>query len=289
MAVKGQMFSMIAVLISVLLIMLFSSSTYFAIDRDVPLATAEVNYVNVFVGDIDSYADDAIKRSSHRILQHMVTYSSTDAEQEFLNCFEGKQPSSCDDTHSFISIFDYVLDTAADVYDLTITSDEPVVTFKQIHPYELQVTVSMFVTVKRYDVEFQKHVDRKYIVSILGFPDPLDNGRIIQIPSFDDRFTYIGSFKGDYDKIESYALNNYYFIDENAPSFLNMLEGSFELDVDGIATFVQQKNFELFSLASAKASFNSFNSFSFSPGVETIRCGISIASVCNFVKEMFGV
>jgi len=240
---RAQIFSMIAVLMSALFILLFSGLTHVALDRDVPIIKTDVLRLDGFIVDLSYYMDTIIDKVTYDVLVFTVDYLNTtpyytNYTEVFASCFasgyfdDGGSFQDCSWSGENIS-FSYqlqpLLGNASDLYGVTIDYQFNNVTFRQFDAYTLEVNVSTIFTLSKPNLLWTVPVTRSRQIKFTGIIDPATRGtsyeRTIQYaPGIGDLFQ-AGVIAGDTSRLAEFIDEGYYFRDRTGLSFLDTLEG----------------------------------------------------------------
>lgn len=272
MAIKAQLFSMIALLMSLFFILLFSGITRVPLDSDVEANQAQALYLNDVVLDLDSLIISSAESSSLQILNFSVSHLNgsnyfSNFSAFFDDCFitgsfydeydaVEKLCSPSNDNVSFVKLIQEVFDLTAQIHNLNITIQNIEHNMSLFDAYSLEILAKVDVDVRlisqRRNIAWQREIIVSSQVDFNGIRDPASIGtnfprRIVHRP--DERtFARIG-FRGSALLVGEYINNTYYFLDQTGPSFFDRMEGrqtaNFNLtDANplGIATFIPPYN-----------------------------------------------
>lgn len=258
---KAVFFSLIAILMSTLFIVLFSTSTHVSLDRYAEIANYDVDYMNDFVSDVDIFVDYALEIAAFYTLNDLSYQAPVDdAYVAFEECFStgmfvsgaSSVPCSVSDNHSFPAVLDDLLTKAKLVHEIDLDISLLSVSMLDNSYFDVGVDAIVRINISRFDASWIRTVNSSKFVSYTGIVDPLSVGtsyeRVVKLHptiAFADTFA-VGSFSHNYDVFEEFVSNEYYFADQSAPSFVDRLEGRVPANVSGdyfsafgIASFVQ--------------------------------------------------
>ncbi len=252
---NAQMFSMIAVLMSALFILLFSGATHVALDKNVPITKNEVLQTDGFIADLEYFIDTTIDRVSFDTLAFTVSYLNTTSfypnyTTVFLSCFQqgyfydGGVLQNCSWTNeniSFTKRIAPILSNASDIYNVTLQHGLPKVTFRQYDAYAIEVNVSIPFSVDRLGMQWNVSLQESRIVDFTGITDPATIGtsykrKIHYAPHGGDLFR-AGTIGGNISLIQEFITKGYYYRDFTGLSFLDILEGRNLTNTSGYSLF----------------------------------------------------
>lgn len=247
---KAVFFSLIAILMSTLFILLFSGASHVALDERAKIAQYDVSYINDFVGDLDQFVDSSSNMATFATLNDLAFQApiSVSAKTAFLSCFEngtfydGSSNLDCDGNssinHSFRAVFAQFSSLAKKAYDIDLTLNLINFSFRQVDTYYVETNVSCEINVTHLGASWSRTIFSSQKISIIGVTDPLTVGTSYQRPitlwpgAFAEGQN-IAYFHSNYTHLEIFVSGGYYFIDETAPSLLDMLEGNFPVNDSG--------------------------------------------------------
>lgn len=240
---KAVFFSLIAIFMSTLFILLFSGVSHVALDERARIAQYDILYINDFVGDLDQFVDSSASMATFATLDDLAFQApiSVSANDAFLSCFENGTFDGgidCDGdpnpaiNHSFNSAFNQFLTLAKTAYDVDLTLNVIDFSFRQVSNYYVETNVTCEINISHLGASWSRTIFSSQEISIVGVTDPLTVGtsyeRSITLwPGVFAEGQRIDYFFSNYTRLEVFTSGEYYFIDETAPSFLDMLEDNF--------------------------------------------------------------
>ncbi|MGM5480448.1 MAG: hypothetical protein ACQESC_03235 [Nanobdellota archaeon] len=250
---KAQVFSLIAVLMSVLFVMIFTGGQRPSIDGDVPVTESSISTTNHFVGDLEELSQEISRETGRVILFDLIKYHNgtnnfSDFTKSYEDCyrqgsFKQNYPggnyincSSNGSNVSFNSQLETIFDLAKDLYNLDITHTLVNVDIKQSSPFEYRIRSSNIIDITKEDgvvgsASWSKHLTLTSYVSIIGMPDPLSLStpyeRTIQpFPEVDLFSGRVSQIDGNLTLLGHYFSEPFFIIDQTAPSLTQQLEGN---------------------------------------------------------------
>ncbi|MFW6378497.1 MAG: hypothetical protein ACOCZV_00580 [Nanoarchaeota archaeon] len=251
---KGQVFSLIAVLMSALFILIFTGGDAINFDEDVKTTETAIKTTNQFVDDLKGFVSEGARASGRMIFHDLLIYHNN--SNNFSNftvsvkdCFlNGSFKENYSDTNggwkecnltyensTFDETMRDIYDVAERTYDINISQHNSSVSVRQTSPYEFRLDVTTVVDARKErggvgDYGWTKLIDTRVYVSIVGLPDPLsintDYERNITVHDSIDRLNArTSNIDGDAKELAEFIDNEYFIIDQKAPSFTQMLEG----------------------------------------------------------------
>lgn len=245
---KAVFFSLIAIFMSVLFILLFSGASHVALDERAKIAQYNILYINDFVGDLDQFVDSSSNMATFATLNDLAFWAPiSNPNNAFLSCFENgtlNNGTSCVNyensatNHSFGAVFSQFSDLAKKAYDVDLTLNVINVSFRQVGTYYVETNVTCEVNVSHFDASWSRTIFSSQKVSIVGVTDPLTVKTSYQRPItlWPGRFAEaqrIDYIRNNFTKLGIFVSGQYYFIDKSAPSFIDMLEGEFPKNASG--------------------------------------------------------
>lgn len=284
---KAQVFSLIAILMSILFILIYSQVTQVPLDKDSPVIKTEIGRLDTFVKDFDELVNNAIDRTAYQTLEQFsllqrTMYDNTsgsvyfeNVSAAFIGCFESQEfvynssfssipcftgntsASSTTDnfTFSFKSYMENLTTTAQTLYGANITMGDVVADVDfATNAFEVVVHVQMLITITKESYSWNRFVDVYRTVELQGISHPLFEDRRIRHQPYDSGTTFsLSRFNGDTNKVAEFINNSYYFVDTSAPSLFDLYEGNFTQQTNnsfGISSILD----ESFSSALAEAT-----------------------------------
>lgn len=265
---RAQLFSMIALMLSLFFILLFSGLSRVPLNKEVAINQAEVSYLNDVILDLDSLVISSAETSSLKILDFSVNYLNgtnyfPSYEDFFNDCFirgefydtydtQWKLCSSTSENVSFVRLVEEVFRLTGEVYNLDINITHIEHNVSLFDAYSLAIGAEVDVQAKLRSQKKNVAWDREIIVSsqvdFNGIRDPASIGTVYErkiIHKPDERTFARINFKGSQLLVQEYINNTYYFVDQSGPSFFDRMEGtltdSFNLGDSnpyGLATFI---------------------------------------------------
>lgn len=275
---KAQLFSMIALMMSVFFILVFSSTTHVPLDNDVDQVYGEVQLLNDVVLDLPTLVESAVESSSLQILNFSVDHLNgsnyfPSFKNFFSSCFEtgyffdytdslDKICSLSNTDVSFTKLLNDIFHLTGEVYNLDISIISVNHSMYPSDAYSLEVDATVVVDIKliskKKNIAWKRKISVSQQIDYTGITDPASIGtnfvrKIVfhpgVYPNPDKRtFTRVG-FNGDFNLVQDYISNTYYFVDKTGPSFIDRMEGKqtedfllIESNEFGIATFISPFN-----------------------------------------------
>lgn len=256
---RAVFFSLIAVMMSVLFILLFSGASHVALDERAKVVSYDVLYINQFIGELDRFVESSSRVTSAIVLDALAVKSPVpNATESFLSCFmnstyfNGTDIVECHDLGnvSFPAYFNSFVDLAQVAYDIEVNLTIVNVTFRQVEPYFIENNITCVINVTHLGASWTRYVESSQEVSIIGLQDPLlvntpFNRSIRWWDGPNARNQEIYFIQSNYSKLERYASNGFYIRDRAAPSYIDMLEGTlpdngsgYEFNTFGLASFI---------------------------------------------------
>jgi len=256
---KAQVFSMIAIMMSILFILIFSNLTHVPLDRKTPIVVSEITRIDTFVKDFDQLVINAIDQSAYgslaqfALLQQQIHEANQSQyfdnfTDSFESCFEGTTysysssvPNSdnfpCSSAgiisggynFSFSNYLDSVFAAASTTFNISISYGGIEANLvPSNNPFDLTLNVSMLVNLSRDDYSWNRFINVQRKISIDGVDHPLIVGRKIKVnPMLGGRNFGIGDSRfRDPVKIAEFIDGGYYFRDNRSPSFVDLFEGN---------------------------------------------------------------
>ena len=249
---KAQIFSLIAILMSALFIMIFSGASHLAYDRNVKTKETGIGTTDQFVKDLEEFSKEGAKETGRQVLHALITYHNgtnnfTNFTRSFEDCyltgtFKQKYPGgkrlNCSDGTSNLSyhtIMKDIFDMARETYDANITHKNINVSISQSSPYDFKIKTKSTVRIEKErggigDYGWTRHLDTTALLDFTIMPDPLSRDteyerKIITHPEtgrFEGRASNVN---GNLSLLAEYINNSYFLIDQTAPTIVQMLEG----------------------------------------------------------------
>ncbi len=281
---KAQVFSMIAIMMSLLFVLFFSSITHVPLDRKAPIVKEEVGQVDSFVKDIDRLVVNAIDQSAYGSLAQFAlleeqlyninaTYFFENFSQSFEDCFEGTTYDynssianatnlPCDSTGTLpagrnFSFSHYIEDlfySAETLYDVNLSySNVHAKLIPSDNPFYLRVNVSLDVVISRKDYSWNRPISVARDISINGIAHPLIMNRTIKVsPEFGGENFHLNRFNGNVSKVAEFITKGYYFIDNRSPSLVDLFNGN----IPGTGGFTTANLYGIGSFIPANATYS---------------------------------
>lgn len=235
---------MIAILMSVLMILLFSGLVRIPLDKDVTSSVAGAKQLSGFVDMVDYSVSVALHQATFDILEAMVVYHGgsnffVDANRSFLDCFvtgtfdpddDGTyQPCSVENI-SFTNNLDELTNLSDAAFDANMTFAVKEVSFAQSSTYAVGVDAVVLVSIEKGDYSWDKLVSLSEEISIVGVTDPLllriGVSRPIQFrPGEFGQLIRVDFFRNNFTMLDEFIDNGYYYRDNSSHSFIDMLQG----------------------------------------------------------------
>ncbi|MGM5481339.1 MAG: hypothetical protein ACQESE_02920 [Nanobdellota archaeon] len=249
---KAQVFSLIAVLMSALFIMIFSGANHLAFDRNVNTKRTAIESTDQFVKDLEEFSEEGAKETARKNLYALITYHNrtnnfTDFMKSFKDCFltgafKQEYPSSMrincsggSENYSYHSTMEQLFDLARNITDANITHKNINVTITQSSPYNFKITTTSEVIIIKDkggvgEYGWTRHLDTTTYLDITNMPDPMSRGTtyersIVPHEGMDRLRARASNIKGNLSLLAEYINNEYFIIDQTAPTIVQMLEG----------------------------------------------------------------
>lgn len=248
---KAQVFSLIAVLMSALFVMIFAGGNDVIYDRNVKTKRIAIESADQFVDDLEGFVREGSKRAGRRILHDLIIYHNgsnnfTNFTRSFEECFHTGEFNatdrgviSCSRTYenvSFENITTDIYQLAEETYDMNITQKDVEVSVRQTSPYEFRIDTEAIIAVDRDGVGvgsygWEREISTTGYFSIVGMPDPLstdkDYNRTIEVhPEMEMLQARTSNIDGNISLLAEFIDNKYFIIDQRAPTIVQMLEGN---------------------------------------------------------------
>jgi len=235
---KGIVFSMIAILMATLFIVLFSAYTHVPINEKMDAKRSGIERADNYFLNFKSFVQNSIHQSTYEILDYLVVKSGDGVNinftRDFNSCImDGKIESiagPCSisgNNYTMENILNDISSRAAGMYkaDSQVTVID--VNVWQETYYELTVNAIVNVKFSREDYWiWDKDFNITERVSLLGVKDPLmyryDKNRTIA--NNGDSLASLSSIDGNETIFMEFINNGYSFVDSSAPSFIDLIE-----------------------------------------------------------------
>ena len=258
---QGIFFSIMALLLSALIILIFSSLLAESFDREALITAAEAEYVDDMVGDLETYIGAQLQISSFLALNSLTesyvaegNFTGPSAQEEFVQCVRNGTMSSarftnyCDDND--VGVLDMLQEPTEGVFtrleeaypDVTLEASVLDLNFSQITPYELKVTIAMAVNVTHRETRWERVLVTSEDVSLVGLIDPATAGRpyerniallsgsgVLGTPG--ELIVSNQTFFNDFNLISEFVQGGFVYRDSSAPSYFAILNGTLPVTV----------------------------------------------------------
>lgn len=267
---KGVVFSLIALLISTLFLIIFSVFMHVPLNQKALVEMQGVKRAENFLNVFPSYLGTAIEYSSYQVLNFIIEESPVeDFSDIFISCMlhgnytEGGILKNCsyinfEDAYNntLTNNLDEIFYLASKIYRGTGSVHINKLNVIQISPYELLVDVDVLMFFKVGEkIQWERNFKVSKTVNIIGLKDPLTKTYLNRSIKVVDEYFTISEINGNLSLFEDILKNNYTFIDTFAPSFVDVLEGKIR---DG--QFDSSKNLGINSFMPEKL-YNGSNSY----------------------------
>jgi hypothetical protein len=267
---KALIFSMISIMMSLLFVILFSAYVHVPLDQRSKIEQTSVIKMESFIDLFPYYVGIAIEEATYEAIEYFMEDIPLD-DGTFLNKLNYCLKYGMDDTFQNCSvdgIKNFTLPTilqniamdASKIYRGQCTTRVVSIQVNQTEPYRLDVNAKIKLIFEKqpswiWHIDF--NISKK--VSLIGVVDPIAkqkgiDERIIKFGE-DDLFSK-SDFNGDMSLIKDYIDNKYTFIDFDAPSFVDAMEGNIE-----IGSFNASKRMGLNSFVGIDAPYKPQRSF----------------------------
>lgn len=249
---KAQVFSLIAVLMSALFIMLFSGASHLAYDRNVKTTETAIETTDQFVTDLEQFSEEGARETARENLLELIKYHNNTNEFEnftrsFEDCFltgtfkanySSGTTMNCSDSSntSYESTMKKIFDIAQTAYDINITHKNANVTITLSSPFQYKVTTTSIVEIEKErggigNYGWTRDLVTTVYLDVTGMPDPLSMNtpyeRTIKLHPDKDMFQgRVSNIDGNLNLLAEYINNSYFIIDQTAPTLTQILEGN---------------------------------------------------------------
>lgn len=253
---KGIFFSIISVLLSTFIILIFSSMLADTLDREAQVSSIKVRNINDIVQDLDLYAGAALDSSTFFSLEALIqnhveegAFSSSryQLEQCLLNnSFVGRSLTNCADAkagyglslRNNVSGRQGVLNEIEDLYPGLNTSYTLYnVSVDQTDAYIIQVNATVNIRIISKEAVWDRYMLISRNISLVGVRDPYWSNstfsRTIRWKPDASGFQFqASSLRNNYSFFNNFSKGGYVFRDPSAASFFSVLDGDLPTTVD---------------------------------------------------------
>ncbi len=253
---KGILFTLVAIVLSVVVILSFSVHTGYRLKEKMYVIETRVNTMNNFITDIEDDLKKGVYISSFRAILSMSQYIATngsfieDINPAFEELFtEGTLFTEEADLMIDSTFTDWVERIQAESAKIDIISNITInkVEILQENPWYITVNanVNMIIEDNKETSSWSLNKDIKTNISIIGMEDPLylinSQGRITNTI----RQTIYNDFVSgsNVDNLIGHTNESYYISRNSSPSFLMRFQGNFSPSENGIESLVNVQEF----------------------------------------------
>ena len=248
---RGQLFSMMAIFMSALFIIIFSGLTHVALNKNVDVMELEISRFASLAESLDYFVHKSLDNSAYLFLHSSTIKLQKDCSSnsdcyysDFIKTFNdcvafGKSDSwNClsDDQNikniSYKAQLDNLTGMIENRYpDLTINVSETKTNVKQTGPYTFTLNAEVHLLLERPGYSWNRFFNFSREVSLVGMLDPalaaLGINKTIEVYPVEGTLLTIASMHGKFDKIALVVNNSYYFRDNRSGlSITEMFEGT---------------------------------------------------------------
>lgn len=254
---KGIFFSIVAIVLSFVLILAFSSENVTELKKETDVIEVRITTMNNFIKDVEEDLEKGLSISSFRAFASMSQYIANngsylaDVDNDFSELvidgtIQGTQPGLMIDS----TFTDWVgkIEEQATKLDINVNFTIESVTINQSDPWTIAVLSKINFTVNdtRGTSSWRRIREIEVPISILNFEDPFyivhTSGKItntiVQTPY--KAFT----INGDVTNLLAHTNESYYVESPSAPNYLQRLEGDFSNATTGIESLVNLEEFQ---------------------------------------------
>jgi hypothetical protein len=236
---KGIVFSLIALLVSTLFIIVFSVFLHVPLNQRAIIELESVKKAEDFLIVFPTYLDTSIQFSSYETLKVILAKTSLENpidnfSKMFTDCmlygeyFDGTQIKDCftaEKDNTLTNVLNDIADQASEIYRGNCSTYITNLNVYQSNPYEITVDAKVLLFFQRgKKIQWERNYDVSTKVSIIGLNDPLTKGKLNRTINVKSEYFTMKNIQSYSDFYDIYR-NNYYFIDYFAPSFVDVIEG----------------------------------------------------------------
>jgi Flp pilus assembly protein TadG len=246
---KGQLFTILSILLIGLMFLSFEIFSYFHQNQSVKM---RVSTMNSFLNSIETNLQRQMYISGFRIFFVAEDYISTTGNYinitNFFNSgfFNGTVAGSVNPILTGVTYSDIInsVNSKGAKINVNITMTNSTITISQDDPWHVKFTmISDFTMTDREQLaSWQKKQNISVLIPVEGFVDPIYTiGTGGQYLRTIDKTIYEGNYVngGNTVNLSDHLDSGYYSANPSAPSFLKRLEGNFSPDPNGIESFVR--------------------------------------------------
>jgi len=196
---------------------------YIAGFRAIFLAENEITLTGKYISNITEFFEEAFYNGTVKGVPNNITLGAT--YTDMINSVNSK----------------------GDKINVNISMTNTSIEFKHNDPWNIRFTmISDFIMQDKQGLaRWEKRQNISVLLPIEGFEDPMfiKEARALVSRKI-NRTVYEGNYTdaGDVSNLKDHVNKEYYAANPNAPSFLNRLEGDFDIDINGIESFVYIPN-----------------------------------------------
>lgn len=249
---KAQIFSLMAIFMSVLFVVLFGGLTHVALDKDVDIIETEIARFGLLAKSLDYFIHISLDSAGYQFLDASVDKLYTECGgnptpscyySDYMAAFNAcltygtYKGWNCTKDGSLIQNASYKaqLDNLTDILeerynDLTVNSSKIFLSVSQIDPYTFRLTAQLNIVVERPNYKWDRYFNVSRDISIFGMRDPAlaakgYNHTIKVAPNVGDIYS-IATFNSKRHTLLNATNNSYYFRDNmTGLSLVEMFEG----------------------------------------------------------------
>lgn len=255
---KAIFFSIMSVLLSSLIIIIFSSFFVTSLDREAQAEAQAVDFIDDLVAELPEYVGRQLEASTYYAIEAIiisfndevyfnrtVDYSSLE-QLEFCVQYGVMHPVRADycalnyagfgvnlrspNPTSRTGLFNELEEAfPGTTFDYQITN----VSIAQTSTYFVQVNASLLVNISRPPSYWSRQLNLSENVSLIGQTDPYWLTRKIKLRPGDSGFAFRSTFFGsEYDLVANFSEGGYVYRDTSAPGFFDILDGNLPRTID---------------------------------------------------------
>jgi len=250
---KGQIFTIIAILLISLMFVSFEIYSY--VQQRQAIKT-RVSTMDSFLNSLETNLERQLYISGFRILFLAGDYIATSGnyisdldslfKEGFFNGTIGGISNSILDGATYYNITN-AINTKASKISVVVNISDTNISVSQEDPWNVKFTmITNFLMRDKQDLaRWNKTQNISVLISVVGFEDPIYTH---EVGGGFSRKINQTIYEGNYvscptvTNLRDHVDKGYYSANTNAPSFLNRLEGNFSADINGIESFVKSSD-----------------------------------------------
>lgn len=235
---KAIVFSLIAILMSSLFILIYSIFVHVSLDEESKIDISKIQKTEYFLELFPKYFESSIQQTSYIALNYLTQQVPlTNFTEEFISCLqtgqdiEGNNCSLDGNSSDLTELLFNISNQASKIYRANCSIYLSNVNITQVEPFYLKVSANGILYFQRGDDltwEREYFVSKK--ISLSGLNDPLykfntttsNEDRIIK--EYKSAFSP-DSFEGNSTLFKKFVEEGFYFVDSSTPSFIDIMEG----------------------------------------------------------------